>query len=93
MWSTRRLMSAVGIASTLAICFSTKSHAVLNSSGLILCDAELKIIALVQMPSTSVELVYSQAKLISKLRGDTMLHDKYETRLRVRIIKDVPVTV
>ena len=53
----------------------------------------VRIVALVQMSSTFVERVYSQAKLVRESCGDVMLRDNYETRLMVLVNKNVPVTV
>ena len=53
----------------------------------------VRIVALVQMSSTFVERVYSQAKLVREACGDTMLRDNYETRLMVLVNKNVPLTL
>jgi hypothetical protein len=53
----------------------------------------VRIVALVQMSSTFVERVYSQAKLVRDSCGDVMLRDNYEMRLMVLVNKNVPVTV
>ena len=53
----------------------------------VLWTKAIRIVALVQISSTFVDRVYSQAKLICESRGDTILRDNYEMGLMAHVKK------